>query len=317
MKKRSLIIDANNILYRTFFAHSKENLDVLVGMCHHSALWSMLGFYKEYPADEIVIAFDDKSWRKFYTENLDECVTDKKYKGERRKNLTESEKQKFAIFDEHVGAFYELLKNETSLLVLKRKYLEADDLIAGYIQNNPDMSHVLISADKDYLQLLGKNDLILIDPDSKKPRSLIDYNNDSDYYMFEKCFRGDKSDNIMSAYPRLRSTKIKEAYSDNYQRENLMEHTFSMLINDSEGNIVEKEYKTRDVFEENNFLMNLTSQPDYIRELINKEISESESNRGTFNYFKFIKFCGKHDLKNILGNIESFIPLLSNKRFSR
>ncbi len=32
---RKLIIDASNILYRTFFAHIKEALDVNIGMCHH------------------------------------------------------------------------------------------------------------------------------------------------------------------------------------------------------------------------------------------------------------------------------------------
>lgn len=313
MFKKSLIFDANNILYRTFFAHSKDSIDVLVGMCHHVGLWSMLGFFREYPADEIVVAFDDHSWRKAYTENLDECVTNKKYKGNRRQGLTESEKEKFAIFDEHVNLFYEMLRDETSLIVLRRKYLEADDLIAGYIQRNPDMEHTLISSDKDFMQLLIKNNLTIVDPDSKKKRSLEDWNNDPDYFMFEKCFRGDRGDNVMSAYPRVRSTKIKAAYTDPYVRENLMEHTFTELVN-TDDDIEEIKYNTREVFEENELLMDLTKQPQVIRELIDEEINRAVEERGKFNYFTFLKFCGKYELKNVLSNVEAFIPLLSSKK---
>ena len=154
---KSLIIDANNLLYRAFFAQIDEKEDIAVAMCHHSALWLMLKYYKEYPSDEIVVAFDSYSWRKLYTKDLSKCVTYKKYKGHRRQNLTTSQQKKLEKFDKHVDEFYEILKTQTSVLVLREKYLEADDLIAGYIQANPDRKHILITSDKDYIQLLGKH----------------------------------------------------------------------------------------------------------------------------------------------------------------
>lgn len=313
MSKKNLIFDANNILYRTFFAHSKEKIDVLTGMCHHSALTTIQSFYREYPSDEIIVAFDDKSWRKVYTSNLDECVTDKKYKGQRRQGLTESEKEKLRVFDNHVIEFYKMLRDETSLIVLKERLLEADDLIAGYIQKYPEDEHILISSDKDYIQLLKKNNLSIIDPASKTARSLEDWDDDPNYFMFEKCFRGDTSDNVMSAYPRLRSSKIREAYKDPYVLENIMNNEFTALINLDSGDVVEKKYLTRNVFDENSLLMDLTAQPEYIRELMNSSIENSISNRSKFNYFKFLKFCGKHELKNIMDNIDTFVPLLSKK----
>lgn len=314
MTHKSLIIDANNILHRTFFARLNDtDADDVIGLCHHSALWTLQSYYREYPADEIVMAFDSHSWRKLYTKDLDQCVTHQKYKGQRRKNLTPKQQELFVKFDDHVNKFYEIIKNETSILTLKENYLEADDLIALYIQNNPDMKHTLITADKDYMQLLFKNDLTIIDPDSKKPRSLKDWNDDPDLFLFEKCIRGDTSDNIISAYPRLRRTKLLEAYSDDYKRENLMNHTFNVLINNADGTISEKEYLTRDVFEENEYLIDLTKQSEMIRTLGIESIKKSMINRGKFNYMNFLKFCKNNELKNILQNIDNFVPMLSAK----
>lgn len=308
-------MDANNLLYRTFFAQIKEPEDVVIGMCHHSALWTINKYYKQYPADEIVMAFDAYSWRKLYTKNLDECVTYKKYKGTRRQNLTASDTLKLEKFDAHVQEFADMLRNETSILVLQQKYLEADDLIAGYIQNRPDTDHILISSDKDYIQLLGKNKLNLIDPDSGKPRSLSDWDNDPEYFMFEKCIRGDTSDNVMSAYPRLQSKKIKLAYTDEYLKENIMNHTFTVPVNLDNGEIDELTFRTRDVFEENRLLMDLEAQPEYIKNIMKTSIEESIKNKGTFNYVKFLKFCGKHQLKNILDKVDQFVPMLAGKKY--
>lgn len=315
--KRSLIIDANNLLYRTFFANVQEAEDIIVGMCHHSALMTMQKYYREYPADEIVMAFDSKSWRKLYTQDLSECVTHKKYKGTRRQNLTQAQSDKLSKFDTHVQEFADMLKNETSILVLQRKYLEADDLIAAYIHNHPEMSHVLISSDKDYMQLLGCNNLSLIDPDSGKPRSLKDWDNDPEYFMFEKCFRGDTSDNVMSSYPRLRSKKIKEAYTDEFLKQNLMNHKFTVLVNEEDGTISEKEFLTSEVFEENDLLMNLKSQPEHIKKLMDEAVETAKATKGKFNYIKFMKFCAKHELKNILDRVDQFVPMLASKNLTK
>lgn len=310
---KSLVMDANNLLYRTFFAQIDEAEDVVIGMCHHAALWTMQKYYRQYPADEIVMAFDSLSWRKLYTKDLTQCVTYKKYKGHRRQNLTASQQAKLEKFDTHVEEFAEMLRSETSILVLQQKYLEADDLIAGYIQENPDTQHVLITSDKDYIQLLGRHKLTIIDPDSGKPRSLSEWNNDPEMFMFEKCLRGDASDNVMSAYPRLRSKKIVEAFSDEYARQAIMNHTFKVLVNTEDGQIDEREFVTSEVFEENRLLMDLYGQPEYIKKLMAKSIEQCRQSKGKFNYMKFIKFCGKYQLNNILDKVEQFVPMLAGK----
>ena len=314
MVKRSLILDANNILYRTFFAHinvASSDPEDLIGLCHHSALWAIRSYYNEYPADEIVIAFDSKSWRKLYTSDLDECVTYLKYKGQRRQGLTKKQEEEFRNLDAHINELYEILRDQTSLLVLKEHLLEADDLIAGYIQSNPETKHVLITSDKDYMQLLCKHDLTIIDPASGKPRSLKDWDNDPDLFLFEKCIRGDKSDNIISAYPRLRRTKILDAYKDDYVKQNIMNNSYKTLINLEDGEVKEITLNTGDVFEENKYLIDLDAQPEYIKNLINKTIDHAIANKSKFNYVKFLKFCKANKLANVIKNADSFVPMLA------
>lgn len=311
---KHLIIDASNILYRTFFAHIKESLDVNVGLCHHMAISTINKYYQEYKPSEIVLAFDDTSWRKEYTKDLSTCVTDKKYKGTRRKDMSPSDRAKMEKFDSHIEEFINIFRDKTSIIVLYKKYLEADDLIAGYIQSHPNDSHILISSDKDFMQLLVRNDLKLIDPKDNKERTLKEYNNDPDYFLYEKCLRGDAGDNVMSAYPRLRTTKIEESYRDAVLRTNIMQNKFTTLVNDEDGTTREVEYTTQDVYDENVLLMDLSAQPDFIRRLMDKTIKEAKENRGTFNYIEFLRFLSKYELNNIKDRIDSYVPMLSSKR---
>jgi hypothetical protein len=312
--KKVLIVDASNLLYRTFFAHIKDEINLNISMCHHATLTSINNFYNESKADEIVLAFDSYSWRKSYTSDLSKCITNRKYKGTRRSNMTPSDKVKMEEFDTHIKDFINMFKEKTGVIVLQGKYLEADDLIAGYMQMFKGNEYTLISSDKDFMQLLGKHNLKLIDPISKKERTLADYNDDPDYFIFEKCIRGDDSDNVMSSYPRLRKTVIQKAYEDSVTRTNIMQHSFSTLHNDENGIPIEQEYLTQDVFEENVLLMDLTAQPNKIKELIGNTILDAIDNRGKFNYLEFMRFCGKHELHAIRNNIDSYVMMLSNKK---
>lgn len=313
--KKYLIIDASNILYRTFFAHIKEALDVNIGMCHHITLSTVNKYYTNTKADEVIMVFDDYSWRKAYTADLSNCVTYKKYKGTRRKDMSPSDKAKMEQFDSHIEEFINLFRERTRVVVLHKKYLEADDLIAGFIQAHPEDQHILVSADKDFMQLLVRNNLKLIDPMTDKERNLSEYNDDPDFFMYEKCLRGDAGDNVMSSYPRLRSNKIVESYRDPLLRTNIMQNKFKVLVNDPKGGVpLEMEYTTQEVFDENILLMDLSAQPDFIRRLIDKAIEEGLTNRGKFNYLEFLRFCGKYELHNIRDKIDLFVPMLSCKR---
>ena len=129
--------------------------------------------YKQFMPDEVICVFDSPSWRKTYTSG-DDCLTHKKYKGNRRKNLTEKQIIQYEIFDRHIQEFKAILKNKTGILVLEGESLEADDIIAGYVQNNETDTHIIVTSDNDFLQLLKYDTVTIFDPikDKKKDKKI-------------------------------------------------------------------------------------------------------------------------------------------------
>lgn len=315
MIKRHLILDISNLAYRTFFANWKnsEAKDILTGLCHQGVLIYMNFYYKKYKPDNVVVAFDSHSWRKSYTKDLSTCVTHKKYKGQRRKDLTDSEQEMLDKFDEHLNEFYECLRKRTSMVILKGDHLEADDLIAGWVQNHEDDDNIIISADKDFIQLMSNPNVTLIDPISKKERDLSEWDDDAELFMFQKCIRGDASDNVQSSYPRLQMKKIKKALNDDFLYNNIMKHEFTVLDVGDDSKAFEHEYVTEDLFHENKLLMDLTEQPKPIKKMIKKSIKHAKDNRGKFDYYNFMRYCSRNDMVKISDGLEQFKDMLSNK----
>lgn len=313
---KNLILDANNLLYRTFYAEKKsgEDTETVIKVCINTTLTVMNYNFNRFKADQLVMAFDSRSWRKYYTDDLSKCVTNKKYKGHRRDDKTPEELKELKLLDTHMEDFHDILKEKTSVLTLKGDFLEADDLIGGFIQMHRDDENIVISSDKDFIQLLRHPQVSLIDPFSGKERTLEEWEYDPGLFLFEKCIRGEpkKSDNIQSSYPRLRKKQLVKAYRDDYERENVMNHTFKQvdLIDDD---YVEVEFTTRDLFKENELLIDLSKQPKKIRVHIAKTIKAAKENRGKFNYLEFRRFCYRTDLHKLLENIDNFIPMLSGK----
>lgn len=302
-KDRFLVFDMGNMLYRSFYANPDEDDMVTAGLAHHRALTVLNKYFKQFRPTKVFMAFDRPNWRKVYTKT-DECVTWKVYKGNRRQNLTPKQQAKYEKFLEHVTDFEELMKEHTSVICVASKLLEADDLIAGISQKFEDEAEVvIISSDKDLMQLLTKDNVVLINPDNGKERTLEDFDNDPNYFIFEKCFRGDRGDNVQNARPRIRTAKIKEAYKDPFIRENIMHETWT--------NELGKEVVVGHIFKENNLLMNLSAQPDMIRKKMDKTIDDAINDPGTFSYFHFMKFCGEYELKKISENIHQYTKMLS------
>lgn len=171
---RYLIIDVSNILHKTFYAHKTEDNILLGGIAAHSGLTTVNKYYNKYKPDKIIMAFDRWSWRKDYTAS-DKCLSGLAYKGGRRLNQTESEKKRYEEFKQHVEDFEELIDQHTTIINLAADQLEADDLIAGCVQMitlDPENEAIIVSADKDFMQLLRYDNVYLIDPATGDERTL-------------------------------------------------------------------------------------------------------------------------------------------------
>ena len=297
------------MLHKTFYAYNTEDDITIAGMASQTALVTLNKYYKKYRPDKIIMAFDRPSWRISYTKSED-CISGLVYKGERRKDQTESQKERYKLFKQHVADFEELIRENTSIIALARTNLEADDLIAGAVQlitmEDDENEAIIVSADKDFMQLLRYDNVYLVDPATGNERTLEEYDFDADLFMFEKCFRGEGKggDNVQSAYPRLRKNKIVEAFTDDFARTNLMSHEWVHPIS-------EKKFRVGDLHKENQLLMDLEQQPEHMQIDIIESVMDGMANPGKFEYFKFIKYCGKHGLTNVKDGSDQYIDMLS------
>lgn len=300
--QKILCFDISNVLYRTFFANPNTDELTTAGLAHHQALTTLNKYFKQIQPVRVIMTFDRSNWRKMYTES-EECISGKLYKGQRRKNMTPADQARYDKFKVHLTDFENIIRDYTNIPCLASDLLEADDLMAGVVNRFKDEYEVvLISADKDLMQLIHPN-VKLIDPATNKERTLIEYDNDPAYFMYEKCFRGDSGDNVQSAYPRIRKTKIKAAYNDPFLHETIM--------NESWTNQDNKVMSVKALFDENKLLMDLNDQPEGIKELIDDTITDGLNNPGKFSQFYFLKFCKQYELERISESLDNYLPLLA------
>lgn len=318
-----LVFDATNIIHRTFFAqegsakrqaqkHTAGGLandengmtddQALAGLAHYIALATLNKYYTRFNPDKVILTFDRSNWRKVYTKS-DKCLSGAVYKGTRRQNMSDSQQDAFRRFCEHINEFEEIAREHTAMVVLSGDLLEADDLIAGVVQQYHHTHDItIISADKDLLQLLRHDSVALIDPATGNARSLSDYNMDADYFLFQKCLRGDMGDNVKAAFPRVRKTRIQQAYTDPFEYDKLMKEEWTT----PDG----KKMVVGDLFKENKLLMDLSAQPQEIIDSMYDIIEEGITNPGKFNHFKFLRFCGKFGLRKVVDSLHIYQRML-------
>lgn len=303
MQTENLIFDVSNVLHRTFFAQTIPlTEEELVGLAAHSALTTLNKYYKQHRQARVIMAFDRPSWRKQYTAS-ELCLSGKLYKGNRRQDMTPEQRRKYDNFLNHLSNFETMIRTHTAITTLVGDGLEADDLIAGFVQMNPNAVNVIISSDSDLLQLAKFENTCVISPATDKVLELSEFFNDAEYYLFQKCVRGDPTDNVQSAFPRVRSTKIRAAYEDPYKMVELMKERWT----DHRG----IEFVVEDMFAENQLLIDLEKQPDPIRVKITTIINDEFDREKHFSMFHFLKFVGKYELNKIKDSIDLYLPMLS------
>lgn len=297
--KTTLVVDGTNILNRVFHANLAMHNDVAGGLALHSAFVTLNKYFNKYCPNRMVICFDRSNWRKKYTMS-GECVSPLVYKANRLEGKTPSELVKIKEFSQRVAEFEDIIRTHTKIHVLSADQLEADDLVAGMVEKFPEDRIIILSADKDFIQLLKTPNVVLIDPD-KDARRICD---DVNWFMFLKCFRGDKGDNVINAYPRVRETRLKKAYEDEFERLTIMDEKYTSPLG--------TEIRVGDLFNENKLLMDLTQQPPEIRQLIFDTIDIELARETQFSIFHFKRFCKKHDLVKISEKCADYAHMLAN-----
>ena len=315
-----VLVDTANTFFRARHV-VRGDLDTKVGMAFHITLNSIKKAWEDFDADHIVFCLEGRSWRKDYYEPY------KRNRQETRDALSPSQAEEEKVFWETFDAFKDFVTTKTNCTVMQHPELEADDLIAGWVQHHPDDEHIIISTDGDFAQLIAPNvtqyngvsNTIITHEgyfDDKKRKPIIDKKTglekpapNPDYMLFEKCMRGDTSDNVFSAYPgvRKKGTKnkvgLQEAYADKdtkgYNWNNMMLQRWV----DHNG----EEHRVLDDYQRNVVLCDLTAQPENIKEKISNTINENAQPKNISQVgLRLMKFCALYDMQRISDNAQAY-----------
>ena len=323
---RYLIVDTANTFFRArHSAHRQSDTWDKLGFAIHVTLSSVNKAWREQKADHVIFCLEGRSWRKdFY----------KPYKANRavaRAALTESEAEEDRLFWEAFDDLKSFLGEKTNCTVLQHPELEADDLVAGWIQSHPHDHHTIVSSDTDFHQLLASNvnqyngiadelhtlEGILdkrgkpvIDKKTKLPKVIPD----PSWILFEKCMRGDPTDNIFSAYPgvRTKGSKNKVGLTEAYEDRNRQGFNWNNLMlqrwTDHEG----VEHRVVDDYNRNVVLVDLKAQPEEIKAKIAATIAEGSVTKNVAQVgTKFLKFCGKYELNKLSEHATQYSEFLN------
>jgi len=308
-----ILVDTANTFFRSRHAIN-GSADIKLGMAFHITLNSIKKAWTDFDGSHLVFCLEGRSWRKDY------YAPYKRNRAESRAAASEREQEEDRIFWEAFDTFKDFITEKTNATVLQNPQLEADDLIAGFIQSHPHDDHVIISTDSDFIQLIAPNvrqyngisettythegifdkkGKRVIDKKTNVEKDLID----PEWVLFEKCMRGDPTDNVFSAYPKVRKNKLLEAYNDRNRRGFAWNNLMLQRWVDHNG----EEHRVLDDYERNRRLIDLKHQPDDIKQIINETIKTNSQPKNINQVgIRLMKFCNLYDLKRITENIQQY-----------
>ena len=305
--------------------------DLRVGLILTVVFSGLLNTFQKFDSDHCVAAFDSRSWRRDFMPE---------YKANRRDRVkTPQDVHDHELITRTIDELRDFLKEYTNVTVLEAPGAEADDFIGRWVQlhDDPAFSHVIMSADGDFKQLV-RDEVDLYNPmthvlytmdgvfhqDGKKVKSTdrtvdrygqvwkvkldkktkVPMEFDPEWELFEKCIRGDVSDNIRSAWPRVSTVRMKKAFYGSTE-------DWNNFINSTWGTDGEKK-SVRELYDRNKTLIDLSLQPEKIISVIDDQIEselDKELNRMVGSYFA--KFCSKYSLSKLSQRADHFTNLLS------
>ena len=321
------IIDTANTYFRARHIASR-NTDAWgkIGMALHLTLGSVNQIVRKFGVDHVVFALEGRSWRKsFYEPYKKNRIVDTQAQ-------TDAEREENELFWDTYEKFTTYLTEKTNVSVIRHPEAEADDVIARFVHLHPDDEHFIISSDTDYVQLIAPNvkqyngitnqlitlegyldekDKLVIDKKTKEPKLL----GDPKWHLFEKCMRGDTSDNVFSAYPgvRTKGTKNKVGLMEAFEDRTKQGFNWNNVMLQKWTDHNDVEHRVKDDYERNRTLIDLTAQPQEIKDKVDEAIILGVRTTTTPQVgIHFMKFCGKYELLKISEQAEAYAKWLNS-----
>jgi len=308
-----ILVDTANTFFRARHV-IRGDADIKVGMAFHITFNSIKKAWNDFEGKHVVFCLEGRSWRKDYYKPY------KANRAETRAAMTVKEAEEDKLFWEAFDEFKKFVTEKTNCTVLQHSQLEADDLIAGFIADHPDDSHVIISTDSDFHQLIADNvkqyngvaeTLTTIEGIFDKKGKMVkdtktglpkDIPN-PEWILFEKCMRGDSSDNVFSAYPKVRKNKLEEAFKDRSNKGFAWNNMMLQRWVDHTG----VEHRVLDDYYRNRQLIDLKAQPEDIKSFIKETITTNAVPKTVDQVgIRLLKFCQLYDMKRMIDSIQQY-----------
>lgn len=318
-----ILVDTANTFFRARHV-IKGDADTKLGMAFHITLNSIRKAWQDFNGNHVVFCLEGRSWRKDY------YAPYKRNRSDARAALTPKEQEEEQLFWESFDKFKEFIADKTNCTVLQHAQLEADDLIAGWVQQHPGSNHVIISTDTDFVQLISptvkqyngvmehtithegifdKKGNRVLDAKTKEPKPVPD----PQWLLFEKCMRGDSSDNVFSAYPKVRKNKLEEAFHDRQNRGFAWNNLMLQRWIDHNG----LEHRVLEDYERNRQLVDLSQQPIDIKQIIIDTIKHNSKTKEVNQVgIRLLKFAQLYNLQKISDQAQSYAEPL-NARYTQ
>ena len=321
-----LLIDTSNMFFRArHSAHRQSDTWTKLGFALQVTMMSANKVARNFGADHVVFALEGRSWRK------DAYKPYKANRAEAVQALNETEAEENKLFWETYDELTKYLSTKTNCSVIRCPTAEADDVIARWIALHPQDEHTIVSSDSDFVQLVapnvqlynGINDHLFTvngvfdnkgkklafevksDSKIKVGKADPDFETPEDYHkwaLFLKCIRGDTGDNVFSAYPGapIKGSKnrvgLTEAFADRGKKGYAWNNLMLQRWTDHES----QEHKVLADYERNVSLIDLTAQPQEIKDTVDAAIREQVSHKDVGMVgAHFMRFCGKYELNKL------------------
>ena len=327
-KKTFILVDSLNMFFRAKHVGGGKDIDMRVGMAMHIMFNSIKKCWRDFNGTHVVLCLEGRSWRKDFYEP---------YKANRKVTMDQrsvKEQEDDELFFEAYDDMTKFFNERTNCSVIRQSDAEADDLIATWIQQHPDDDHVIVSTDSDFYQLIAPNVVqyngttdqivslegfknaktgeLVIDKKTGKEKTAPN----PEYILFEKCVRGDPTDNIFSAYPgaRVKGSRNKTGITEAFEDRHNGGYNYNNFMLQRWVDHDEVEHRVKDDFERNQILIDLTKQPDEIKaksiQIVNDAVNkEPVSQVGIY----FMKFCNKWNLQRMSENPTEYAEFLNGQ----
>ena len=278
-----ILLDFSQTMIGSFMAMGKGSVVVEEDLLRHTVLNTILGYKKTHRhiydgGRGLVICCDSpKNWRK---ESFPEYKANRKT---RRENDTTDWKSLFQFLDEMI----EDLRNYFPYKVMRVEGAEADDIIAvlnDYVATNPTL---IISSDKDFLQLQKYQGVSQWSPLTK------DFvKGDPEASLWEKCIKGDTGDGV----PNILSTD--DTFVVPGKRQRPITTKKMELWKTDKNNWTQEMHRN---FQRNKTMVDLSETPESIRINIINQFKDQRVQHG-----RLMDYFIEKRLKNLMEHIGDF-----------